>query len=145
MEAQRFPDDFDGIIAGAPANAWSHHFTGFVWNEQALMKDASSMIPPGKLPAIQAAALKACDRLDGVSDGLIEEDRCCIVIESAILSLGHALETATGKAHGNGKEVLERRVPIEAGCRLQGNTMLRPIDLVLGGIELDSHCIFVHP
>jgi feruloyl esterase len=77
MEAQRFPDDFDGIIAGAPANDWSHHFTGFVWNEQVLMKDASSMIPPEKLPAIQAAALKACDRLDGVADGLIEDPRAC--------------------------------------------------------------------
>ena len=34
MEAQRYPEDFDGIIAGAPANYWSHHFTGFVWNDR---------------------------------------------------------------------------------------------------------------
>src|SRR5689334_18424383 len=33
MEAQRYADDFEGIVAGAPANDWSHHFTGFVWNE----------------------------------------------------------------------------------------------------------------
>ena len=77
MEAQRFPEDFDGIIAGAPANYWSHHFTGFVWNEQALMKDAGSSIPPSKLPAIQNAALAACDSLDGVKDGLIEDPRVC--------------------------------------------------------------------
>ena len=77
MEAQRYPEDFNGIIAGAPANDWSHHFTGFVWNEQALMKDAASMIPPEKLPAIQTAALKACDSLDGLADGLIEDPRVC--------------------------------------------------------------------
>src|SRR5579862_8047749 len=57
MEAQRYPEDFTGIIAGAPANFWSHLFTGFVWNEQALGKDAASAIPPAKLPAIQKAVL----------------------------------------------------------------------------------------
>src|SRR5690348_565223 len=36
MEAQRYPEDFDGIVAGAPANNWTRHFTGFVWNEMAL-------------------------------------------------------------------------------------------------------------
>jgi hypothetical protein len=45
MEAQRYPEDFDAIIAGAPANNWSNLFTGFVWNEQALLNDS--------LPAMQ--------------------------------------------------------------------------------------------
>jgi len=74
MEAQRYPEDFKGIIAGAPANNWSHLFTGFVWNEQAL---AENPIPPAKLTAIQAAVLAACDGLDGVKDGLIENPRAC--------------------------------------------------------------------
>ena len=74
MEAQRYPEDFKGIIAGAPANNWSHLFTGFVWNEQALAKNP---IPPAKLPAIQNAALAACDVLDKVKDGLIEDPRAC--------------------------------------------------------------------
>ena len=77
MEAQRYPEDFDGIVAGAPANDWSNHFTGFVWNEQALLYDPDSSIPPGKLPAIQKAALAACDGLDGLKDGLIEDPRTC--------------------------------------------------------------------
>jgi len=77
MEAQRYPEHFDGIIAGAPANQWSHHFIGFVWNEQALLKDAASSIPPAKLAVIQSAALAACDALDGVKDGLIEDPRVC--------------------------------------------------------------------
>jgi feruloyl esterase len=77
MEAQRYPEDFDGIIAGAPANDWSNHFTGFVWNEQALLREPEGSIPPGKLPAIQKAAVAACDALDGVKDGLIEDPRAC--------------------------------------------------------------------
>ena len=36
MEIQRFADDYDGVLVGAPANDWTHLFAGFVWNEQAL-------------------------------------------------------------------------------------------------------------
>jgi feruloyl esterase len=74
MEAQRYPEDFDGIIAGAPANDWSHLFTAFVWNEQAL---AETPIPAAKLPAIQNAVVAACDAMDGVKDGLLEDPRAC--------------------------------------------------------------------
>lgn len=77
MEAQRFPDDFNGIIAGAPANFWTHLMMGMVWNEQALRKTPASFIPVTKLPAIQAAALAACDALDGIKDGVIEDPRRC--------------------------------------------------------------------
>jgi feruloyl esterase len=77
MEAQRYPADFDGIVVGAPANNWTRLLTGFVWNWRALNETPGSMIPPAKLPAIQAAVLKACDRLDGVADGLIEDPRRC--------------------------------------------------------------------
>ena len=77
MEAQRYPEDFNGIIAGAPANDWSNHFTGFVWNEQALMKSPGSLITPDKLPAIQKAVLAACDTNDGVRDGILEDPRTC--------------------------------------------------------------------
>ena len=63
MEAQRFPDDFNGILAGAPANNWSHLFTAFVWNERALLATLDSAIPPAKLPVVQRAVMAACDRL----------------------------------------------------------------------------------
>ena len=64
MEAQRFPTDFDGIIVGAPANAWTHLFAGFVWNEQALLKTPSSWIPPSLLPVLSKAALAQCSKQD---------------------------------------------------------------------------------
>jgi hypothetical protein len=77
MEAQRYPDDFNGILAGAPANNWSHLFTSFVWNEHALLMTPGSAIPPSKLPVIQQAVVAACDSVDGVKDGLIEDPRAC--------------------------------------------------------------------
>src|SRR5882762_4890922 len=39
MEIQRFPEDYDGVLVGAPANNWTHHFAGFIWNEQALRSE----------------------------------------------------------------------------------------------------------
>ena len=79
MEAQRFPKDFDGIIAGAPASDWSHLFTSFVWNELALTKDDAHRIPVEKLPAIQKAVVAACDASDGLTDGLVSNPLACRV------------------------------------------------------------------
>lgn len=77
MEAQRFPDDFHGIIAGSPANFWTHLNMKGLWDERALLDEPASYIPPSKLPALQNAALAACDALDGVRDGLIQNPRLC--------------------------------------------------------------------
>jgi len=52
-------------------------FTAFVWNERALLATPESAIPPAKLPVVQKAVMAACDRLDGVADGLIENPRAC--------------------------------------------------------------------
>ena len=88
MEAQRYPEDFDGIVAGAPANDWSHLMVGGVWNELALLDTAGSAIPPAKLPAIQRAVLDSCDQLDGVKDGLIEDPRACRFDPAVLLCKG---------------------------------------------------------
>ena len=76
MEAQRFPADYDGIIAGAPAYDWTGLFTDFVWNAQALSRPGA-MIAAAKTPALAAAVLAQCDRLDGVVDGLVGDPRRC--------------------------------------------------------------------
>jgi len=77
MEAQRYPEDYDGIIAGAPANYWTHLLANAAWDNLALLGDQDSFIPAKNLPAIQAAALAACDALDGVKDGVIEDPSRC--------------------------------------------------------------------
>ena len=79
-EAQKFPDDYDGIIAGAPANRTAIS----LWIAAAVLKDPASYIPPTKYPIVHQAALAACDSRDGVKDGLIDDPpnatsipRCC--------------------------------------------------------------------
>jgi len=76
MEAQRFPSDYDGIVAGAPAYNWTGLFTGFVWNAQWLAKPGA-MTPAAKATAIASAVLAQCDKLDGLADGLISDPRRC--------------------------------------------------------------------
>jgi hypothetical protein len=85
MEAQRYPDDYDGIVAGAPANSWTHIITGFLWNERALNETPVSQIPQSKLAAIQKAALAKCDALDGVKDGVINDPASCHFNPSELL------------------------------------------------------------
>lgn len=76
-EAQRFPADFNGIVAGAPANAWPHMAVQQIWVAQAVHKDESSYIPPAKYPLIHNAVLEACDVRDGVKDGVLENPMAC--------------------------------------------------------------------
>ncbi len=76
MEAQRFPQDFRGIVAGAPANYWTHLSTKGLWDERALSQPGA-WIPPAKLKILQDAALAQCDSLDGLKDGLIENPELC--------------------------------------------------------------------
>jgi hypothetical protein len=65
MEAQRFPGDFDGIIAGSPANYWTHLFTGFVWDEQALSATATGDLSQTDLNVLSGAVLAQCVGHDG--------------------------------------------------------------------------------
>src|ERR1039458_5256057 len=77
MEAQRYPADYDGIVAGAPANFMTHLFSSGVWDNRVLTSNIAAYLSPSKLPAIEAAALAACDGLDGVVDGVINDPRRC--------------------------------------------------------------------
>ena len=76
-EAQRFPNDYDAIVAGDPANYSTHMTIQQVGIALAVHKDDASYIPAEKYPAIHKAALEQCDALDGVKDGVIENPRQC--------------------------------------------------------------------
>ena len=77
MEAQRFPADYDGILAGAPANDWTHLLSGSLEVEKTLTSREENYIPPEKLPLITEAVLAACDAQDGVRDGILNDPRKC--------------------------------------------------------------------
>jgi hypothetical protein len=85
MEAQKYPADYDGIVAGAPANAWTRIMTGFLWNEAAQLEMPQSEIPKSKLQMIQEAVLAKCDALDGVKDGIINDPGACHFDPKALL------------------------------------------------------------
>ena len=87
IEAQRYPDDFDGFVIGAPWNFQSHSNAGFVWDAQALAA-ARAMIPADKLPMITEAAVAACDKDDGVADGVITDPRKCTFDPKALVCKG---------------------------------------------------------
>jgi hypothetical protein len=77
MEAQRFADDYDGILAGAPAFNWDRFIPAELWPELVMQLDAEAPVSQTKLNAVNAAAVAACDGLDGVIDGVIDDPRQC--------------------------------------------------------------------
>jgi feruloyl esterase len=76
IEAQRYPNDFDGIVAGDPANNWTRHYAGgHLWSAMAM--DREGYIPPAKIPLLANAVNEECDALDRVKDGVLTDPRRC--------------------------------------------------------------------
>jgi feruloyl esterase len=87
IEAQRYPADFDGIVAGDPANFWTHHYIGgHLW--AALAMEGDGYVPAAKIPAIADAVNNACDALDGVKDGVLNDPRRCHFDPAVLLCKG---------------------------------------------------------
>lgn len=74
LEAQRYPDDFDGIIANAPWVDQTGFTIGALWNQQAL---ATANVTAGKLDLLAKHVMEKCDAVDGLADGLIDDPRAC--------------------------------------------------------------------
>jgi hypothetical protein len=84
IEMQRYAADYDGVVVGAPWAFQSHSSAGIVWSAQVLAAPGAA-IPESKLPAIQAAAIARCDKIDGLADGLIDDPRRCDFDPAALL------------------------------------------------------------
>ena len=76
MEASRFPDDYDGISAGAPAANITDLAMSMIWTVQSQMPP-NAPIRDDQVPLLQAEVLKQCDTLDGQADGLVADARAC--------------------------------------------------------------------
>ena len=74
MSAQRFPEDFDGILAGAPVLDFSRTMIGYIWVQQAL---AEAPLSIAKVGLLGEKVYARCDKIDGLEDGLIEDPRAC--------------------------------------------------------------------
>jgi Tannase and feruloyl esterase len=83
-EAQRYPEDYDGILAGAPAINWQKLHVAQLWGQVA-MNAAGNFVAPCKLVAATAAAVAACDTIDGVDDDVIEDPLRCTFDPAALV------------------------------------------------------------
>jgi feruloyl esterase len=97
-EAQRYPQDYDGILAGAPANFITGLQTGGLWVAHALHKDPATFVPAAKMQFVSRAVLDACDAKDGVTDGVLENPRSCRVdLQKLACKAGDSAECLTAK------------------------------------------------
>lgn len=85
MEVQRYPADYDGVLAGSPPVYRKDLLATQIWVAQTL---AVSPIAESKLPAIQAAVIAACDTLDGLKDGIIGDPARCRFDRGTLLCAG---------------------------------------------------------
>jgi feruloyl esterase len=77
MAAEYFPDDFDGLAIGDPANPMTRLQAGSIWANLALNKSPASFIPPEKWAMIHDTVVAACDARDGLKDGMVQNPLAC--------------------------------------------------------------------
>ena len=82
MEAQRYPDDYDGIVAGAPAHEWTSIYIGAGDWQFRQLADPARRVPAAKLPALRAAVAAACH---AGADGVVDEPQRC-AFDPAVLA-----------------------------------------------------------
>lgn len=97
MEAIRYPDDFNGIIAGAPVMLWLIHNTIYhVWDALAnIDANGKNILLSSKKELLHAAVMKECDELDGLVDGLLQEPRLCRFDPVSIQCAADTADTST--------------------------------------------------
>jgi hypothetical protein len=103
MEAQRYPDDFDGIVAGAPAADFTGIGAQFIKDVRAQFPDPKNLtplLPPDTLKAIASQILDKCDAIDGVKDGVLDEPRRCRIDISTFAGLSEAQQAALKAIYG---------------------------------------------
>ncbi len=77
MMAQRYPEDFDAILAGAPAIHWDRFQAYHIWPQIAMREDAGGPVSLPKQALATSRAVAVCDAADGVTDGVIDDPRTC--------------------------------------------------------------------
>ncbi len=164
MEAQRFPADFDGILAGAPANNWTALVSAGTEDDKTLMASPAAYLPASKLPAITAAVLAACDGQDGLKDGVVgdpakcgfdpavlackgaETDRCLTTAQIATLrEIYAAKKNAQGQDVFPGYEPGAESAPGSWGEWIVGKKQGDPTLLMFFGLGYFRNFVFQQP
>lgn len=77
MEAQRYPDDYDGIVSGAPVFDFTHLHMGQLWTAHVTLGKQGAVLTREDLAFVNERVLAQCDALDGVEDGTLADPRNC--------------------------------------------------------------------
>ncbi|MGH8149975.1 MAG: tannase/feruloyl esterase family alpha/beta hydrolase [Steroidobacteraceae bacterium] len=137
MEAYRYPRDYNGISAMAPANPMTDLMVQSIWTGYAALKSPASFVPRAKLAALHKAFIKACDLSDGLKDGLVADPENCAFDPKVAECRGHdgpdcltAAQVATMReVYGGVRDPRSgRRVfpGFEPGSELQVGLLMRP-------------------
>jgi feruloyl esterase len=140
---QNYPADYDGVVVGGFAAHWTRQTFSQMWPWAATHETPASYVPPAKYPAIHRAVMNACDALDGVRDGVLEDPRRCSWQPSAIACTGaDTLECLTAPQVEAVRKVYEGPVnprtgekfqsPLYRGSELEWEILLGPQPL--GGV-----------
>ena len=98
MSAQRFPTDYDGIVAGMPANNWTRSMAGD-FDATLALTDAAGQLTPPALSVLHRGALAACDTSDGVTDGVVgDPERCRFNPSTLVCTTNQAPESCLSPA-----------------------------------------------
>lgn len=93
MEAEHFPWDFDGIIAGDPSLAVTNLTINFWWDQQIFKDQSRKGLDPAAIETLHKGVLAQCDALDGKTDGIIDDPRKCRIDFKPLLCKGKAEKT----------------------------------------------------
>ena len=118
VEAEKFPTDFNGIIAGDPAIG--DPIAGFNWNDQALLKSAAGYLSPSDIQLVDQAVLAECDGIDSVVDGLIQDPRKCHFHPKSLMC------TAGNHTNCLNNQQVKTLQAIYSGAVTNGNARLYP-------------------
>jgi feruloyl esterase len=118
VEAEKFPTDFNGIVAGDPAIG--DPIAGFNWNDQALLKSSAGYLSPSDIELVDQAVLAECDGLDGVVDGLIQDPRKCNFNPKSLMCKG------SNKTNCLNNQQVKTLQAIYSGAVTNGNSSLYP-------------------
>ena len=95
QQAQKYPDQYDGILAGDSAFNWDRFIPAELWTQVVQKQEAGGQIAFAKLNAATQAAIAACDGLDGIPDGVIQEPRACRFSARSLVCKGQPSDSAT--------------------------------------------------
>jgi hypothetical protein len=100
QEAQRYPADFNGIVAGSPALMITEAMERFMWEARnGLDAQGNEVLPPEKLSLLHNAVISACDGRDGLVDGEIDDPRACQYDPAKLLCSGSQEQSSCLSAH----------------------------------------------